>query len=153
MSCINLKMPAHLEATPHSRSFPLSSSPSLRPRSLSSACPSLRLSVQVPDRAAAGHQAGDGSHGVRSRHGPHLHVHGPGGHSVQPLWRAAGERGHTHTHVISLSFYLTLPHSYRPALLLSHTHPRFHNAPKPESSVVGQGRGASTRAVVLIQPG
>ena len=47
--------------------------------------------LQVPSRAAASDQACDGSNGLWSRHGAHLHVHGTGGHCVQSLWWATGK--------------------------------------------------------------
>lgn len=48
-------------------------------------------SLQVPSRAAAGDQACDSSNGMWSSHGAHFHVHGTGGHCVQPLWWATGK--------------------------------------------------------------
>ena len=53
---------------------------------------SLFHSLQVSCRAAAGDQACNGSNGMWRSHGTHLHVHGTGGHRIQPLWWTTGKK-------------------------------------------------------------
>lgn len=51
----------------------------------------LFYSVQLPSRAAAGDEACDSTNGMWRSNGAHLHVYGPGGHRVQPLWWSTGK--------------------------------------------------------------
>ncbi|AWP05712.1 putative circadian locomoter output cycles protein kaput-like isoform 2 [Scophthalmus maximus] len=57
-----------------------------------------RSTDPVSSRAAASDQACDRSYGMWRCHGAHLHVHGTGGHRIQPLWRATAWRADTDPH-------------------------------------------------------